>query len=284
MQKPIDYIKDAENRGVAIGHFNISDMAALNAICESAKELGLPIFIGVSEGEREFIGIKKVRALVSAATEEYGIPVFLNADHTYSFEKIKEVVAAGYDSIIFDGAKLSFEENVRQTKQVVEYARSVNPAILVEAELGYIGTSSKLLDKIPEGAGLHLTTPEEAAEFVKATGIDLLAPAVGNIHGMLKNAPEPRLDIPRIAAVREACGVPLVLHGGSGTKDEDFVAGIKAGISMIHINTEIRVAWKNGIAEFMKANPDETTPYKILKSASDSVKKVVLARLKLFNS
>lgn len=284
--KAIEAIKSAEKSGIALGHFNISDIAALNAICLAAKELNVPVFIGVSEGEREFIGIKKVRALVSGAQEEYQIPIFLNADHTYSFEKVKAVVEAGYDSVIFDGAKLSFEENLKQTKQVVEYVKSIRPEMLVEAELGYIGTSSKLLDKIPEGAAIDessFTDPKMAEEFVRETKVDILAPAVGNIHGMLKNSPDPHLDIERIAEIRKAAGVPLVLHGGSGTPDEDFVAGIKAGIAMVHINTEIRVAWKKGVESALKA-ADEVAPYKLLAPALEEVKKVVLARLKLFNS
>lgn len=286
MQKAIDIIKEAEENKVAIGHFNISDIVAFHGILSAAKELNVPVFIGVSEGEREFVGIPEARALVNAARDHYGIPVFLNADHTYSFEKIKEVVDAGYDSVIFDGAKLSLEENIKKTKEVVDYAKSKNPDILVEAELGYIGMSSKLLDEIPEGASIEgsLTDPKMAAEFVKETGIDLLAPAVGNLHGMLKNMKNPRLDINRITDIRQTAGIPLVLHGGSGIEDEDFVKAIKAGIGMVHINTEIRIAWKEGIKRGLEEKAEEIAPYKILPPALEGVKKVVLERLRLFNS
>lgn len=287
--KALDYINKAGSDGVAIGHFNISDIAALNGIWKAAKELNVPIFIGASEGEREFLGVKQVKALVQSLQDEYNYPIFLNADHTYSLEKIKEVVAAGYDSVIFDGAKLSFEENVKCTKEVVEYVKSVNPNILVEAELGYIGQSSKLLDAIPEGPNgqsLKFTTPEEAVQFVNETKIDMLAPAVGNIHGMLKNAPEPKLDIDLIKKIKEALKnqqIPLVLHGGSGNSKEDFQNGIKAGINMIHINTEIRVGWRMGLEETLKANPGEVAPYKILPGAENGVYKIVLDKLRLFN-
>lgn len=284
MKKYIEYIEDAKNRGVAIGHFNISNIEGLNAIFNVAKKLDLPIIIGVSEGERDFIGVKQVRALVTSMREQYNYPIFLNADHTYSFERVKEVVDAGYDSVIFDGAKLSFEENVQITKQCVDYAKSVNPEILVEAELGYIGMSSKVLDEIPEGVSLeNLTTADEAKKFVEETGIDLFAPSVGNIHGMLRNVKDPRLNIPRIKEISEATGKPLVLHGGSGTEDEDFVNAIKAGVVIVHINTEIRVAYRDGIRKSLAESPDEVAPYKLMKESIEGMEKVIERRLRLFN-
>ncbi len=283
-------LAEAQKNKVAIGHFNISDLAALKAIFGAAKSLGVPVVIGVSEGEREFIGIKTAVGLVRGLREAYDYPIFINADHTYSFEKVKEAVQAGCDSVIFDGAKLPFDENVRQTKEVVQCVKSmVNGQmsnVLVEGELGYIGSSSKLLDSIPEGAvinGEALTSPEEAKRFVLETGIDLLAPAVGNVHGMLKNAPNPRLDINRIKEISESVKIPLVLHGGSGIADEDFVAAAKNGINIIHINTEIRVAWRKGL-EAALANHEEIAPYKILTSAEDAIREIILARLKLFNT
>jgi fructose-bisphosphate aldolase, class II len=248
-----NYINDAKSRGVAIGHFNISNIEGFWGVINAAKKLNLPVIIGVSEGERDFLGVKEVRALVSTAREDLQHPIFLNADHTYSFEHVKEVIDAGYDSVIFDGAKLSHDENAKIAKQCVDYAKSVNPEILVEAELGYIGQSSKILDEIPEGVSLeNLTTADDAKRFCEETGIDLFAPSVGNIHGMLRNVKDPRLNIERIKEIGEATGKPLVLHGGSGTVDEDFVSAIKAGVAIIHISTELRVAYKNAIKETLE--------------------------------
>ena len=279
-----EYIEDAKNRGVAIGHFNISNIEGLTAIFNVAKKLELPIIIGVSEGERDFIGAKQGRALVTSLREQYNYPIFLNADHTYSLERVKEVVDAGYDSVIFDGAKLSFEENVKIAKACVDYAKSVNPEILVEAELGYIGMSSKVLDEIPEGVSLdNLTTADEAKRFVEETGVDLFAPSVGNIHGMLRNVKDPRLNIERIKEISEATGKPLVLHGGSGTEDEDFVNAIKAGVAIVHINTEIRVAYRDGIKKTLEESPDEVAPYKLMKTSIAEMEKVIEKRLRLFN-
>ncbi|MCR4334847.1 MAG: class II fructose-bisphosphate aldolase [Patescibacteria group bacterium] len=278
-------IKDAENNKVAIGHFNISNIEMLWGIFRSAKNLNLPVIIGVSEGEREFIGIKQCTALIKSIREEFDYPIFLNADHTYSVDKVKETIDVGFDSIIYDGAKLSCEENVKNTKECVEYARKINPEIIVEGELGYIGQSSKVLDEIPSGVDLEkgLTTSEQAEQFVKETGVDLFAPAVGNIHGMLRNTKDPHLNIERIKEIRDACGVPLVLHGGSGTPDEDFVKAIDAGVSIIHISTELRVAYRDALKLSLQQNPDEVAPYRYLKDAVLAVEKVVTERLKLFN-
>lgn len=278
-------ITNAEARGVALGHFNISDSQGFWAVVKGARGVGVPVIIGVSEGERDFIGIRQVAAMVKVAREELNHPIYLNADHTYTFERVKEIIdAGGFDAVIFDGAKLPYEENARIAKQCVEYARSVNSDIIVEAELGYIGAGSKVLEAIPEGVSLeNLTTAEEAKKFVAETGIELFAPAVGNIHGMLKNAPEPRLNIERIKEVRQAAGVPLVLHGGSGTSDEDFREAIKAGIGIIHINTEIRVAYHDALKNYLNEHPDETAPYKFGKSGVDAMAAVIEKRLRLFN-
>lgn len=286
MQSLRETIQSAQQGSVAIGHFNISNLEGLWGIFFAARDLGVPVIIGLSEGERDFVGVRQAVALVKSIREEYEYPIFINADHTYSFERVKQAVDAGFDAVIFDGAKLPLEENIARTKECVAYARSVSPHILVEAEMGYIGTSSKILDAIPEGAvvsGDALTSPDDAARFVRETGVDLFAPAVGNIHGMLRSIPDPRLDIARIAAIRAAAGVPLVLHGGSGTADQDFVDAISAGIAIVHINTEIRVAYRDAMRDFMQNHPDEIAPYKIGKSAVDAVQSVVAKRLRLFS-
>lgn len=285
MQSLREIIKQAEKDKVATGHFNISNIEGLWGIFRAAKGLGLPVIIGVSEGERKFIGTRQAAAFVKSLREEYDYPIFINADHCYSFDSARETVNAHYDAVIFDGAKLPIGENIKITKQCVEYAKSANPDIIVEGELGYIGASSKLLDEIPEGASAeNLTTPEEAKNFIIETGVDLFSPSVGNIHGMLKHAHNPKLDIERIREIKKLVDIPLVLHGGSGISDEDFTNAIKAGISIVHINTEIRLAYKNAIKLSLQDNPDEIAPYKFMKPAVEAVQKVVEKRLKLFNN
>jgi fructose-bisphosphate aldolase class II len=218
--------------------------------------------------------------------QSHCLPIFLNADHSYSVERSKRVIDAGFDAVIYDGAELSHEENISNTKQVVEYARSKNPNCIVEAEIGFIGKSSNLMDAIPEGTATEefLTKPDEAQAFVLATGVDMLAPAVGNIHGMLKNMPNPRLDIPRIQAISESTNIPLVLHGGSGITQEDFKNAIAAGICIVHVNTELRIAFKDSLIKGLAENADQVAPYKILKPAQDAMKKVIINKLKIFNN
>jgi fructose-bisphosphate aldolase class II len=278
-------VQEAEEKKVAIGHFNISNMEALWGIWGAARLLDVPVIIGLSEGERAFFGIRQAKAVVQSLQDEFGYPIFLNADHSYSFERFKEAIDARFNAAIYDGAKLPIEQNIEQTKKCVLYARSVDPEIVVEGELGYIGTSSKLLDKLPEGVGPeNMTKPEEAKRYVAETGVDLFAPAVGNIHGMLKNAPEPRLDIELIKAIRISSGVPLVLHGGSGTTPQDFKAAIAAGVSIVHINTEIRVAFRDAVKASLSEHPDEVAPYKLMRPAIEAIQKVVVEKLRIFNN
>jgi fructose-bisphosphate aldolase, class II len=280
-----EYFKEAEEKGVAIGDFNISNLEGLHAIYSAAKKLDLPVVIGLSEGEAGAVGHTEGYALVKALRDRDNYPIFINADHHSSFESVKEAIDAGFDMVIMDGAKLSFEDNVKVTKQCVEYAREVSKNtgrdILVEGELGYIGSGSIVRDTIPEGAGVK-TKPEEAKKFVEMTGIDLLAPSVGNIHGIVKSG-EPHIDAALVAELRKSAGIPMVLHGGSGLADEDFTNGIKAGMSMVHINTEIRVAYVEGLRKSLAENPTEVVPYKVSKPAQDAVEKIVEERLKLFN-
>jgi len=280
-----EYVMEAWQKKVAIGHFNISNVEGFWAIVRAAKELNVPVIIGVSEGERSFMGVSQVKALVDSVRET-GQPVFLNADHTYSFEKVKEVVDVGYDAVIYDGTEQTFEANVLATKKCVEYAKSKNPNILVEAEIGFIGKSSKILKEIPAGVKISeefLTKPEEAKKFVELTGVDMLAPAVGNIHGMLVGGKDPALNINRIKEISDAVKIPLVLHGGSGNSAEDFKAAIDAGVAIIHVNTELRVAFKNALKMELQSEPDETTPYKIMKPSVEAMQAVVTEKLKTFN-
>lgn len=276
-----EYISEASERGVAIGHFNISNLEGFHAVIEGAKELSLPVIIGLSEGEEDAVGMHEAVALVKSARER-GIPVFLNADHHYSFDRTKACIDTGFDAVIIDLAEKSFEENIATTKMCVEYARASGREVLVEAEIGYIGSGSSIKESIPEGAGVK-TTPEEAKEFVEKTGIDMLAPSVGSIHGLIKSG-KPHIDTELVAQIREATGIPLVLHGGSGLRDEDFTGGIKAGINIVHINTELRVAYTEALRKALADKPDETTPYKYGNIAKDAMKEVVISRLKLFNN
>jgi fructose-bisphosphate aldolase class II len=279
-------LQQAQKNGVAVGHFNVADFVILKAVFASAQELKVPVIIGVSEGERKFLGVRQIAALVRSLREEFDLPIFLNADHTHSLAKAVEAAKAGFDAIVFDLSALPIEENVRQTKAAVEALKAISPAILIEGEIGDIGTGSEIHDAAPD-LSKGLTTPEEAKQYVDATGVDILAPAVGNMHGMLQSMVQgeagKRLDLPRISQIKSATGALITLHGGSGTDDEDLRKAIAAGINIVHMSTELRVAWRRGLEESLAKQPQEVVPYKILPVVVEAVKQVVTSRLKLFN-
>ena len=281
-----DVLEQARSKGIGVGHFNVSDWLLLKAVSASAQELKVPVIVGASEGEREFMGVRQIAALVKSLREEHDFPIFLNADHTHSLNSAIAAAKAGFDSIVFDLSALPFEENIRRTKQALETLKSINPAILVEGEIGDIGTGSEIHESAPDRSK-SLTTPEEAKEYVERTGVDILAPAVGNMHGMLQAMVQgdvrKRLDLARIREIKDATGCLLTLHGGSGTDNGDLQKAITAGINIIHINTELRVAWRHGLEDALAQNPHEVVPYKLLPAAEESVKQVVLERLRLFN-
>ena len=209
----------------------------------------------------------------------------MNADHTHLLAKAVEAVKAGFDAVVTDFSALPFADNVARTKEAVEALKATNPSILVEGEIGDIGTGSEIHD-IKRSESRNLTTPEEARQVVDSTGVDSLAPAVCNMHGMLRTMVQgrekKRLSIERIGAIKKATGVFLTLHGGSGTEDGDLRMAIDAGINIIHINTELRVAWRQSLEGSLKRQPNEVVPYKILPPVVDSVKQVIGSRLKLF--
>ncbi|MEI6238647.1 MAG: class II fructose-bisphosphate aldolase [bacterium] len=284
-----EFVMDAASKHTAIGHFNVSSLEMVHGIVRAALTLKAPVIIGVSEGERDFMGIEEVRALVTALREKHKHPIFLNADHTYSFERVKEVVDAGYDAVIYDGTEFPFEKNVAETKKCVEYIKEyknrTGKDIMLESEIGFIGKSSKVLDSIPEGVKIgeeFLTKPEEAKNFIELTGADMLAPAVGNIHGMLKGGVDPELNLNRILDIHSAVPVPLVLHGGSGGSERDFLGAVKNGCAIVHISTELRVAYRSAIMNSLTVNPDEVAPYKYLRPTIKAVEAVVEQKIKLF--
>ncbi|HXZ81713.1 MAG TPA: class II fructose-bisphosphate aldolase [Terriglobales bacterium] len=280
-----DILTRLETEGAALGHFNVADQVLLKAVIAAGAETKLPILVGASEGEREFFGARQLAALVKSEREESDFPIFLNADHTHSLAKAVDAANAGFDAVVIDFSALPFDQNVARTKEAVEAIKGINPAIVAEGEIGNIGTGSEIHETAQ--GDRTLSTPEEARQFVAATGIDVLAPAVGNMHGMLKSMVQgktkKRLNIERIAQIKQAAGVFLTLHGGSGTDDEDFRRAIRAGINIIHINTELRVAWRESLQESLARDPNEVVPYRILRPVVDSVKQVVTSRLRLFH-
>jgi ketose-bisphosphate aldolase len=286
MQKLREVLEQAQKNKVAVGHFNIGDDNILMGVFAAARELRVPVMVGVSEGERAFLGVRQVAALVKSLRDEFDFPIYLNADHTHSLAKALEAANAGFDFIVFDLSALPFDENVRQTRDAVQKLKAINPDILVEGEIGDIGTGSEIHATAPDLTKFR-TTPDEAKKFIAATGIDILAPAVGNMHGLVQSMVEGKtkkhLDVERIAAIKKETGSLLTLHGGSGTDDDDFRRAIQAGINVVHINTELRLVWRNSLDASLAQHPAEVVPYKILPAVVEAIKQVALSRLRLFN-
>ena len=280
-----EILDEADAGKFAIGHFNVSDLVTLKAVFEAARDLKVPVIVGVSEGERRFMGVGQVAAVVKSLRDESDFPIFLNADHTHSLPSAMEAAKAGFDWVVFDLSALPFEENIRQTRTAVEELKAVRPGILVEGEIGDIGSGSEIHDAAPD-LQKGLTTPEQAKQFLGETRVDTLAPAVGNMHGMLKSMvsgnTKKRLDVERIRAIKAATQIFMTLHGASGTDDDDFRSAIAAGITVVHINTEVRLAWRRGFDRALSKQPEEIIPYKLLPEVVGSVKQVVAARLALF--
>ena len=275
----------------ATGHFNASELDQARAIVEACAEMRTPAMLGTSEGERAHIGLREAVAVRDAFRKDFPIPIFLNADHTKSVEAAKKVIDAGFDSVHIDLSALPYEENVAGTREIVEYARIQHSNILenvgmlsVEGELGYLRGESKIHSEKIEVQKEDYTDPDRARDFVVRTGIDRLAIAVGNIHGI--SLDEPTLDIERIRAIRAAVPseVALVLHAGSGIPDEQIRAAIEAGIANIHINTDLRVAYVAELKKSFAAHPDEAAMYKLDAPAVVAMKAVVKQKLTLFGA
>ena len=278
-------MKSARDGKYAVGQFNVSNLEQLRAVCETAAALKSPVIIGTSEGERKFIGLKQIVATVKAWQEETGLPIILNADHSRSFETAKAAFDAGYSGIHFDGSELPYEENLKITKQVVEYVKSKNSEAVVEGELGRVLGGSQIHREAIELKESDFTDPDLAEEFVKESGIDSLAISYGNVHGIFCKGLEgnEKLDMERLKAIRKKVEAFLILHGGSGINADEIKESIKNGIVKVNINTELRVAYVNTLREVLNKS-DETTPYKIWPPAIEAVKRVVEEKIKLFGS
>lgn len=278
-----EIVIDAQKTQIAIGHFNISDSNQLEAIAEAAKELQMPVVVGLSEGERDYFPLSHARALINEYVKE-GVQLFLNADHTRSIEKAQEAIASGVDAIVADGSLQPFAENVHYAKEVVRMARESGRDILVEGELGYIGSASQMYDELPEGVAVSesmMTKADEISTFVTQTNVDMMAPAVGNVHGIIKGG-DPKLSINRIKELHAAVSVPLVLHGASGNTDEEIREAIRAGMAIVHINTEFRVVYRKGLEDVLHEEPEELAPYKYLKPTVADMKEFIKEQIKLF--
>lgn len=277
---PQKLFKKAKEGGYAIGAFNTSNLEITKAIIEIAEELKSPVIIETSEREIDFLSPEIAAAEVRELAQNVKVPIVLHLDHGHSFEKAKSAICAGYTSVHLDGSSLEYEDNVAVTKKVVQFAHG--SSISVEGEIGHITGSSESHNQEIKISPDTLTDPEEAAKFVGETEVDILAVAIGNIHGVYKNLPQ--LDFDRLKEIKGKVHSFFSLHGGSGIPKNQIKKAISLGIVKINVNTEIRMAFHDGILHEFQKNPNEVVPYKYFPAGTQAVKKVVEQKIRLFGS
>jgi fructose-bisphosphate aldolase, class II len=265
--------KKAEENNIAVGAFNTNNLEITQAIVSAAEELSIPLIIQTTPGAIEYAGLKELFAIIKTLINDSPVPLTIHLDHGKEIELINKCLDVGYRSVMFDGSDLLFESNVSETKKVVDLAHKYGA--LVEGEIGVIGRSEEGREKV-----LHkYTNPEEAASFVKLTGVDSLAVSIGNVHG----APsEEKIDLELLKQINESLSVPLVLHGASGLGRSDITQAIKYGVRKINIDTQIKKSFRKSLQENIN-NPDKDLR-DYLSDAREDVETTIKKYLKLFNN
>ncbi|HOA84919.1 MAG: class II fructose-bisphosphate aldolase [Clostridiales bacterium] len=273
-------LKAALEGGYAIGAFNIENMETALAVVAAAEELKSPVILQTTPSTVKYAGLDMLRAIGFTAAARASVPVALHLDHGESYELAASAIAAGYSSVMIDGSKLSLKENISLTRRVVNAARQAG--VPVEAELGRVGGKE---DDYDGGAGGY-TDPDDAAEFVRATGVGSLAVGIGTAHGFYKSAP--RLDTARLREIRARLAsagllLPLVLHGASGLSDDAIVECIAGGICKVNFATELREAYTKGVRQVL-ADPAVYDPKKFGRAGMEKLKEAVMARIHICGS
>jgi len=271
----IDMLQKAKKERYAVPQFNINNLEWTRYILEECEKNKVPVILGVSEGAAKYMGgFFVVTSLIDALIKELNITidVCIHLDHGSSFEVCKKAIDSGFTSVMIDASKYSLDENIRITKEVVDYAHKNN--VSVEAEVGHIGGEEDGVS-----ADIYHATLEECVAL-SATGIDSIAPALGSVHGLYKGLPN--LNFDRMALINEKLNIPLVLHGGTGIPDSDIKKAIECGISKININTELQIAWHGAVLSFVRENEGVYDPRKVIGSGQENMKKAILSKINLF--
>ncbi|MDI3480659.1 MAG: tagatose 1,6-diphosphate aldolase GatY/KbaY [Tepidanaerobacteraceae bacterium] len=269
----------AQKGHYAIAAFNIHNMETLKAVVEAAREERAPVILQATPGTCRHAGVNFLYAMAKTAALEADIPIALHLDHGDDVELAFKCIDAGFTSVMVDGSKLPFEQNVEMVRKVVDYARP--RGVQVEAELGRVGGVEEELSVSEYEAAM--TEPGKAAEYVERTGVDSLAVAIGTAHGMYYKG-EPKLDFERLEKIKNLVAVPLVLHGCSGVPDDMVKKAIALGICKINIATDIKIAFAGALLDYFKDNPKEVDPRKYFKPAQEAVKDVVKSKIRLAGS
>lgn len=273
-----ELFKLAMQQHFAVGAFNVNNMEAVQAITEVAQEERAPVIVQVSQGAIKYAGLAYAAGLVKIAAELVDVPVVLHLDHGTDFSQNVLCLRAGFTSLMYDGSKKSFDENVATTRRIAEIAHIAG--IPVEAELGCVLQASDGVSAADVRAAM--TDPTQARQFIDLSGADSLAVAVGSVHAM--QAAEAELDIERVAAIRKAVEIPLVLHGSSGVKADSIVGAIENGVCKINVATYLNQAFVKGLREMIAKLPDDPDYRRHLGKAREYVKERVREKIRLFRS
>lgn len=273
-----ELLEKAMREKYAVGAFNANNIEMVQAIIEAAEEESAPVILQASQGAIKYAGLENVTAIVKNAADMAKIPIALHLDHGTNYEQNVKCLRIGFTSLMFDGSKLPYEENVSITRKVVEMGHAVG--VPVEGEIGKIGGTEDHITVSEVEA--DMTEPEEALRFVEDTGVDSLAVAVGSVHRMKKK--EAKLDHERIKRIAELVKIPLVLHGSSGVMDDEMRKGIKEGLCKINVATQLNMAFVEGMRKALNEKPEEVDPRKILSLSKELLKKVVKDRIRVFGS
>ena len=271
-------LEHADKNGYAVGAFNVNNMEIVQAIIEAAEETQSPVILQASQGGLKYAGVEYIAALGKIAAQNATVPVAIHLDHGTDFEQIMQCIRHGFTSVMIDGSQFDLDGNIAITKKVIEVARAVG--VSVEAELGKIGGTED--DIVVDHADALHTDPDEAARFVKETGVDFLAIAIGTAHGKYQG--DPVIDFDRLKEIRSKVDIPLVLHGSSGVAYDDLRKAISLGISKINIDTDVRIAFTKGVSDAIKSNPDEFDPRKLMGPAREVMKKAIMEKMEVFGS
>ncbi len=267
----------AQKEGYAVGAFNVENMEMVQAIVAAAEEVKAPVIIQTTPGTLKYADTDMFYGMVSAVAKKSSIPVALHLDHGDSYELAAKALRSGYTSIMIDGSKLPFEENVAVTVKTVEMAHAMG--VPVEGELGTVGGKEDTYEV--KDTEKSYTDPEEAKEYAERTGVDILAVGIGNSHGFYKGVPKLRFDI--LEKTKNLVSVPIVLHGASGIPDEDVKKATGLGICKVNFATELRDAFSKGVKEYLSEDPDVYDPKKYNRLGRDRVKALVLHKMEVLN-
>ncbi|MCR5687708.1 MAG: tagatose-bisphosphate aldolase subunit GatY [Lachnospiraceae bacterium] len=268
-----EMMRKADREGYAIGAFNVENMEMVMAVIRACEEAHAPAILQTTPSTVKYAGLDMYHANVACAAKKASVPIALHLDHGNSFELAMQALHVGYSSIMIDGSKLVLEENIALSKRVADACRACN--IPVEAELGKVG--GKEDDMSCDDPGY--TDPDDAVRFVNETSVTSLAVAIGTAHGIYKG--EPKLDVERLSQIRKVVSIPLVLHGASGVPDDAVRECIRRGISKVNFATELRIAFSDGIKEYLKGDPDVFDPKKYCAAGSERVTALVKEKLEV---